>query len=87
MAKRPDSKETRSRNRKAYELGTEEKKENAPVDVAFKRLKEAAEEHRMLLKALKEKDAKKTTRLLRQHIRNGREHVVGSLLQDKRLEI
>ena len=51
------------------------------------RLKEAAEEHRMLFKALKERNAEKTTRLLKQHIRNGSEHIVGSLWQDKNIEL
>jgi DNA-binding GntR family transcriptional regulator len=58
-----------------------------PEYMREERIREAAEEHRMLLKSLRERDVKKTTRLLRQHIRNGREHVVGSLWQDRSLEI
>jgi DNA-binding GntR family transcriptional regulator len=58
-----------------------------PESMREERIKEAAEEHRMLLKALKDRDVKKATRLLGQHIRNGREHVVGSLWQNKSLEI
>lgn len=51
------------------------------------RLKEAAKEHKMLFKALKDRDVRKTRRLIRQHIINGREHIVGSLKQDRRLEL
>jgi len=51
------------------------------------RLRDAAKEHRMLLEALKEKDVKKIRRLTRQHIKNGKEHIVGSLLEDKSFEI
>ncbi len=58
-----------------------------PEYMREERIKEAAEEHRALLGALKERDVKKTRRLLRQHIKNGREHVVGSLWQDRSLEI
>lgn len=51
------------------------------------RLKEAAEEHKMLLKALKERDVKKARRLIKLNIKNGREHIVGSLRQDRKLEL
>jgi DNA-binding GntR family transcriptional regulator len=51
------------------------------------RLKEAAEEHIMLLKALKERDVKKARRLIKLNIKNGREHIVGSLRQDRKLEL
>ena len=50
------------------------------------RLKKAEEEHRMLLKTLKERDVKKARTLIRQHIKNGRDHIVGSLLEDKSIE-
>jgi DNA-binding GntR family transcriptional regulator len=46
------------------------------------RLTEAAKEHRMLFEALKNRDVRKTKRLIKQHIRAGRDHIVGSLWQD-----
>lgn len=58
-----------------------------PEYMREERLKEAAEEHRALLNALKERSVRKTRRLIKQHIKNGREHIVGSLWQDKSLEI
>ncbi len=60
-----------------------------PEYMRDERLKEAAEEHRNLLMALKDRDVKKARRLIKQHIRNGREHVVGSLWQgrDNALEL
>jgi DNA-binding GntR family transcriptional regulator len=53
------------------------------------RIKEAAEEHRGILEALKQRDTRKARRLIKQHINNGREHVVSSLWQgqDTSLEI
>jgi DNA-binding GntR family transcriptional regulator len=50
------------------------------------RLKEAAEEHRMILEALKNADEKRAAKLLRQHIRNARDHIVGGLWRDDSLE-
>lgn len=50
-----------------------------PEYMREKRIKEAAQEHMDLLAALRAKDAAKTRRLIRHHIRKGREHVVGSL--------
>jgi len=47
------------------------------------RLKEAAEEHNMILESLKKRDVRKARRLIKQHIKKGREHIVGSLLEDK----
>jgi DNA-binding GntR family transcriptional regulator len=58
-----------------------------PEYMREERLKEAAAEHRALLDALKERDVKKTRRLIKQHIKNGREHIAGSLWQDRTLEI
>lgn len=58
-----------------------------PEYMRDERIKEAAQEHRDLLNALKERDARKAKRLIRQHIKNGRDHVVGSLWQDRNLEI
>jgi DNA-binding GntR family transcriptional regulator len=46
------------------------------------RIMEAAEEHSALLEALQERDVRKTRRLIKQHIKNGRAHVVGSLWED-----
>jgi DNA-binding GntR family transcriptional regulator len=51
------------------------------------RNKESGKEHVMLINALKEGDVRKATNLLRQHIRNGRRHIVGSLLEDKRYKL
>ena len=54
-----------------------------PEYMREERIREAAEEHSALLEALKEKDARKTRRLIKQHIKNGRAHVVGSLWEDR----
>lgn len=51
------------------------------------RLKEAADEHEMILESLKERDVRKTRRLIKQHIKRGREHVVSSLLEDKVIQL
>ena len=51
------------------------------------RLKEAAKEHDMILEALKGKDEKRTAKLLRQHIKNARDHIVGGLWRDEKFEI
>ena len=40
-----------------------------------------------ILEALKERDIKKARRLIKLNIKNGREHIVGSLRQDRRLEL
>ncbi|MBW1781370.1 MAG: GntR family transcriptional regulator [Deltaproteobacteria bacterium] len=50
-----------------------------PEYMREERIKEAAEEHKTLIDALKERDVRKTRRLIKQHIKNGRAHVVGSL--------
>lgn len=49
------------------------------------RLKEAAEEHKMLFEALKSRDVTKFRRLSKQHIKNGSKHIVGSLWQDRNI--
>ena len=54
-----------------------------PEYMREERIREAAEEHSALLKALREKDARKIRRLIKQHIKNGRAHVVGSLWEDR----
>ncbi|MBW1788044.1 MAG: GntR family transcriptional regulator [Deltaproteobacteria bacterium] len=51
------------------------------------RLKEAADEHDMILEALKNKDEKRAAKLLRQHIRNARDHIAGGLWRDENFEI
>jgi DNA-binding GntR family transcriptional regulator len=56
-----------------------------PEYMREERIKTAADEHQILFKALKEKDASKVKRLLKQHIRAGREHVAESLVQPKRV--
>ena len=43
------------------------------------RLKAAAEEHQMVLDALRERDVKRTRRLIKRHIKNGAKHIVGGL--------
>ena len=58
-----------------------------PEYMRDERLREAAEEHRMLLISLKERDVKKTTGLLRRHIRKGMEHIVGGLWNGNNIEI
>ena len=58
-----------------------------PEYMREKRLEEAAQEHRMLFEALKNRDIKKTKRLIKQHIRAGREHIVDSLWQDRNLKL
>jgi DNA-binding GntR family transcriptional regulator len=54
-----------------------------PEYMREERLEEAAAEHWAIVGALKERDVKKARRLLRQHIRNGMEHIVGSLWKEK----
>ncbi|MBU2550860.1 MAG: GntR family transcriptional regulator [Proteobacteria bacterium] len=51
------------------------------------RLVEAGQEHKLLFEALKEKDVKKTRRLIRQHIKSGSDHIAGSLLEDRSIEL
>jgi DNA-binding GntR family transcriptional regulator len=58
-----------------------------PEYMREQRLKEAAKEHRLLFEALKNRDLTKTRRLIKQHIRSGREHIVGSLWQDRNLKL
>jgi DNA-binding GntR family transcriptional regulator len=58
-----------------------------PEYMREERIKESAEEHRALLQALRERDMKKTRRLVRQHIKNGKEHVVASLWKERNFEI
>lgn len=50
-----------------------------PEYMRDERLKEAADEHQAILQALKERDTRKARQLIRQHIKDGKEHVVGSL--------
>lgn len=58
-----------------------------PEYMREERLKEAAKEHRMLFEALKNGDLKKTERLIKDHIRSGREHIVNSLWQDRDIKL
>jgi DNA-binding GntR family transcriptional regulator len=58
-----------------------------PEYMREERLKEAAKEHRMLFEALKNSDLKKTERLIKEHIRSGREHIVNSLWEDRNLKL
>jgi DNA-binding GntR family transcriptional regulator len=51
------------------------------------RLKEAAKEHLLLFEALKNRDLAKTKRLIKSHIRSGREHLVKNLWQGRNLKI
>ena len=51
------------------------------------RLKEAAREHRQLFEALKNRDLAKTRKLIKNHIRAGREHLVKNLWQGRNLKI
>jgi len=50
------------------------------------RLTKAAEEHKMILASLKERNVRETRQRIKQHIRNGSQHVVNSLLVDKTIE-
>jgi DNA-binding GntR family transcriptional regulator len=50
------------------------------------RLAKAAEEHEMILESLKERNVRKTRQRIKQHIKNGSQHVVSSLLADKTIE-
>lgn len=54
-----------------------------PEYMREQRIREAAEEHGALLEALKERDVRKTRRLIKQHIKNGRAHVAGSLWEGR----
>jgi len=54
-----------------------------PEYLREKRLKAAAMEHKEIFEALKSRDVNKTRRLIKQHIRAGREHIVGSLWHDR----
>ncbi|MBW2346726.1 MAG: GntR family transcriptional regulator [Deltaproteobacteria bacterium] len=58
-----------------------------PEYMRDQRLNEAAQEHRLIFEALKARDEKRATRLIRQHIRRGKDHLVGSLWQDRRIEL
>lgn len=58
-----------------------------PEYMRDERLKEAEEEHRLILESLKQKNVAKARRLLRQHMKKGREHVVSSLMVERSLEI
>jgi DNA-binding GntR family transcriptional regulator len=58
-----------------------------PEYMQEKRLKDAAKEHRLLFEALKNRDVKITRRLIKNHIRAGREHIVGSLWQERDLKL
>jgi DNA-binding GntR family transcriptional regulator len=57
-----------------------------PEYLKEERLKEAAQEHRELFEAFKSRDVAKTRRLVRQHIRAGSDHIVGSLWQDRTMK-
>lgn len=50
------------------------------------RLAKAAAEHETIMESLRKRDVRKTKRLVKQHIKRGREHVVSSLLEDKTIE-
>ncbi len=54
-----------------------------PEYMREERIKAAAKEHTALLEALQERDVRKTRRLIKQHIKNGRAHVAGSLWEDR----
>ena len=54
-----------------------------PEYIREARVKETALEHSMLLESLKKRDAKKYRALIKQHIKNGRKNVIGSLWQDR----
>ena len=54
-----------------------------PEYMREERLKEATQEHWAIIEALKERDVKKVRRLLKQHVKTGREHIVGSLWQEE----
>lgn len=58
-----------------------------PEYLQEERILEAANEHRALLSALKARDVKKVRRLIREHIRNGGDHVVSSLWKGKDLAL
>lgn len=58
-----------------------------PEYMIAERSKMAAEEHRMILESLKEKDIKKTKKLIEQHIERGSKHIVSILWQDQNIEI
>lgn len=58
-----------------------------PEYIRENRIKDAAQEHKILFEALKNRDAKKAASLLREHIRKGREHIVGSLLEHEKITL
>jgi DNA-binding GntR family transcriptional regulator len=58
-----------------------------PEYMREERLKEAAKEHRLLFEALKNGDLKRTERLIKDHIRSGREHIVNSLWEDRNIKL
>lgn len=58
-----------------------------PEYIREARVKEATQEHRMLFEALKDRNVKKVRSLIRQNIRNGRNYVVSSLLENRELEL
>ena len=58
-----------------------------PEYLREKRNREAADEHSGILEALKERDVRKTRRLIKQHIKKGRAHIVGGLWQGRDIEI
>ena len=58
-----------------------------PEYLRDERNKEAAEEHSAILESLKERDVRKTRRLIKQHIKRGRAHIVGGLWQGRDIEI
>ena len=58
-----------------------------PEYMREERLKEAAKEHRAILQALKARDLREARNLVRRHIRNGRDHIAGSLWEGREYEI
>lgn len=58
-----------------------------PEYMIEERIQAAAEEHRALFTALKARDTKKVQRLIRSHIRNGTDHLVGSLWKGRDLHL
>jgi DNA-binding GntR family transcriptional regulator len=56
-----------------------------PENLISKEVRRALEEHKMLIAALKERDVSKTRRLIRRHIKNGAQHIIQSVMAEKRL--
>jgi DNA-binding GntR family transcriptional regulator len=58
-----------------------------PEYMGENREKEVLKEHHDILESLRKGDTEDTIRIIKQHIRLGRDHVVGSLLGDRKLSI